>query len=249
LIPYFWPIREFAINLIRNRTYPLWQRMFLLGSFSRRMEAVVRGEIKGGFPAILHGFSEALGSENLRASIETITADLTNQLGMVLELVQMRAHCALQAPRLAEIIDAFARGVGYGPETTIESMSTKYGTAYERYFVPFFEEHPYILENYLINMIFYKLFPFGAKLFDPRATLEPAKEYALLATDFALIKGLLIGVAGAHKEAFSTEHVVQTVQTAFKHFEHNSAFLVKAHQVLVDKNLNDARGLTMLLRN
>ena len=30
---YFWPIREFMVTLLRNRTYPLWQRMFLLGSF------------------------------------------------------------------------------------------------------------------------------------------------------------------------------------------------------------------------
>jgi lysine-N-methylase len=139
--------------------------------------------------------------------------------------------------------------VGYEPGATLESMSAEYGIAYERYFVPFFDEHPYILENYLINMILRRLFPFGVKLYQPKATLEPAKEYALLATDFALIKGLLIGVAGAQKEAFSTEHVVQTVQTAFKYFEHNSAYLVRAHQILVDKNLNDARGLTMLLRN
>jgi lysine-N-methylase len=223
--------------------------MFLLGTFSRRLEAAVRGEIKGGFSAILEGFSAAVGSASLRGSIETISADLTLQLGMVMELVRMRENYARQAPRLVECIDAFARGVGEGPGATLVSMSTEYGIAYERYFAPFFEKHPYILENYLINMILRRLFPFGAKLFEPEATLEPAKEYALLATDFALIKGLLIGVAGAHKEAFSTEHVVQTVQAAFKHFEHNSEYLVRAHQVLVDKNLNDARGLTMLLRN
>ncbi len=32
LLPYFWPIREFVFALLRNRVYPLWQRMFLLGS-------------------------------------------------------------------------------------------------------------------------------------------------------------------------------------------------------------------------
>jgi hypothetical protein len=98
-------------------------------------------------------------------------------------------------------------------------------------------------------MAFRRLFPFGYKLFDRTATPEPAKEFALLATDFAVIKGLLIGVAGGHKEAFSTEHVVQTVRTAFKHFEHDYEFLVKAHQILVNLKLDNAHGLTMLLRN
>lgn len=110
-------------------------------------------------------------------------------------------------------------------------------------------KHPHILENFLINMIFRKLFPFGTNLFTPESTPEPAKEFAMLATEFALLKGLLIGVAGGRKEAFSTEDVVQTVQTVFKHFEHNMEFLANAHRLLVDKQLDNARGLTMLIRN
>ncbi len=253
LVSYFWPIREFAIGLIRNRNYSLWQRMFLLGTFSRRLEAVARGEIKGGFSAMLKGFSAAVALGSLRASIETIPADLTLQLGMVLELVKLRSNYALQTPRLFECIDVFCRGIGYGPESALENLSAEYGKAYERYFAPFFAEHPHILENYLINTMFRMLFPFvvedGAKLLDRRATPEPAREFAFLATDFALIKGLLIGVAGGHKEAFSTEHVVQTIQSASKHFEHNHEVVVKAHQILVEKKLDNAHGLTMLLRN
>jgi hypothetical protein len=98
-------------------------------------------------------------------------------------------------------------------------------------------------------MIFRRVFPFGPQLFDRQVAPEPANQFAFLATDFALIKGLLIGVAGGHKEAFSTEHVVQTVQAAVKHFEHDSDFLTKAHRLLVEKKLDSAQGLTMLLRN
>jgi lysine-N-methylase len=253
LVSYFWPIREFVIGLMRNRTYPLWQRMFLLGTFSRRLQAAARGEIKDGFSTMLKGFSSAVATGSLRAAIETLPADLTLQLGMVLELVKLRSSKALQSPRLFECFDAFSRGIGHGPQATLQNMSVEYGVAYERYFAPFFAEHPHILENYLINMIFRRLTPFSfpsnGKLLDPTATPEPAREFALLATDFALIKGLLIGVAGGHKEAFSVEHVVQTIQSASKHFEHNSQFVTAAHQILVDKKLDNAHGLTMLLRN
>jgi lysine-N-methylase len=253
LVSYFWPIREFVIALIRNRDYPLWQRMFLLGTFSRRLEAVVRGEIKGGFSAMLKGFSAAVATGSLRASIETLPADLTLQLGMVLELVKLRSSQTLLSPRLFECLDVFSRGIGHGPEATLRNMSVEYGAAYDRYFAPFFTGHPHILENYLINTIYRRLFPFSVptsgKLLDRAVTPEPAKEFALLATDFALIKGLLIGVAGGHKEAFSVEHVVQTIQSASKHFEHNQEFVAKAHQILVDTKLDNAHGLTMLLRN
>ena len=249
LIRYFWPIREFTIGLIRNRAYPLWQRMFLLGTFSRRLEAVVRGEVKGGFPAMLKGFSGAVASASLIGSIETIPADLALQLGMVLSMMKLRASGGRLSPRLVESLNAFAEGIGYERETTLQGLSANYAAAYELYYAPFFFKHPYILENYLINMIFRKVFPFGVQLSDKAATPQPAKEFALLAADFALIKGLLIGVAGGHKEAFSAEHVVQTVQTAFKFFEHNSDFLVNAYQILVTKKLDNAHGLTMLLRN
>jgi lysine-N-methylase len=253
LVSYFWPIREFVVGLIRNRDYPLWQRMFLLGTFSRRLQAVARGEIKDGFSAMLKGFSAAVATGSLRASIETLPADLALQLGMVLELVKLRSSKALLAPRLFECFDAFSRGIGHGPQATLQNMSVEYGAAYERYFAPFFALHPHILENYLINMVFRRLTPFSVpadgKLLDRAATPEPAREFALIATDFALIKGLLIGVAGGHKEAFSVEHVVQTIQSASKHFEHNYKFVADAHQILVNKKLDNAHGLTMLLRN
>lgn len=253
LVSYFWPIREFVIGLIKNRSYPLWQRMFLLGTFSRRLEAVSRGEIKGGFPAMLKGFSLAVAQGSLRAAIETLPADLALQLGMVLELVKLRSGQASLSPRLSECLNDFSKGIGYGTETDLQKMSAEYGMAHEHYYAPFFAQHPYILENYLINMIFRRLFPFGPQMAEKhpgrRAAFEPAKEFALLAIDFALIKGLLIGVAGCHKEAFSFDHVIQTVQSASKHFEHHQDFVTRAHQILVEKQLDNANGLTLLIRN
>jgi len=43
--------------------------------------------------------------------------------------------------------------------------------------------------------------------------------------------------------------VIQAVQTAFKHFDHNREFLDQAYRLLTERDLNNARGLTMLLRN
>jgi lysine-N-methylase len=246
---YFWPIREFAIALMRNRAYPLWQRMFLLGVFSRRLDAIIRGELDRGFPAFLRDFEAAVRSGSLRATMETIPADLALQLDMVMRLVQLRMDGNVMNSRLAECLNAFVEGVGYGRETTLKGQSALYAAAHERFYAPFFRKHPHMLENYLVDMIFRRLFPFSTKLFDGTAKPEPAWEYALLATEFALVKGLLIGVAGFYQEAFSTEHVLQTVQSVFKHFEHNPDFLSNAHQLLVSRGCEDARGLTMLLRN
>jgi lysine-N-methylase len=246
---FFWMVRELSIKLIRNRKYPLWQRMFLLGTLARRLDAQVSGEIDRTLPALLKDFSAAVSSGNLRATLETVPADLALQLEMVMQLVKLRVGSERLQPRLKEILNAFVCGVGYPKETTLEGQSAQYAAAYTHTFAPFFSKHPHILENLLTNMIFRGLFPLGLKLFDPKARPEPAKEFARMATEFGLIKGLLIGVAGHRKSAFCADDVVQTVQVITKYFEHNATFLTKAQEFLAARKLDNAHGLTMLIRN
>ncbi len=249
LLPFFWPIREIVLTLVRNRAYPLWQRMFLLGTLCRRLDGVVRGEVDRGVVQVLQGFSGAVAVGSLRAAMEKIPADLPLQLDMVLQLAGLCRDRAFIGPRFVDCIEQFRNGIGYAPQATLKTLIDGYAEAQQRYFAPFFATHPHILENYLINAIFRSQFPFGTK--DGRLALEPkmAYEFALLATQFALIKGLLIGVAGLHKENFSPAHVVQTVQAASKHFEHHPQFLDRVHALLVSTGRDNPHGLTMLLRN
>jgi lysine-N-methylase len=246
---WFWPLREFALGLIRNRAYPLWQRMFLLGTFCRRLDAITHGKLDRGISSLLRDFSAAVGSGSLRASMETIPADLTLQLNILVELVRLNVDNLQSSPRFHASLKEFIQGAFEESETAMDKQVAKYASSYQRYYAPFFEKHPYILENYLINTIFKEQFPYATKDFAPAATQEPERQYTLLAIKFALIKGLLIGVAGCHQEAFSTEHVVQTIQVVFKHFEHTPKQLDQAYQLLVSKKLDNAHGLTMLLRN
>ena len=249
LIRYFWLIREFVIQLLGNRQYALWQRMFLLGVFTRRMDAQARGELDRGVGVIISEFRAAVQSGTLRTSMETIPADLPLQLDMVLRLAGMKLARSYVGPRFVETVDAFKLGIGYGPGATLESLVRGYGEAYSRWYEPFFAAHSYILENLMVNTVFRTVFPFGKKGLAAEVLPEMEREFALLAIQFALIKGLLIGVAGFHKEAFSSEHVVQTVQSASKHFEHHPDFLEEAQALLIANKLDNARGLTMLVRN
>lgn len=249
LLPFFWPIREFVFTLIRDRAYPLWQRLFLLGSFCRRLDAVARGEADRGVADVLRDFPAAVAAGKLRAAMETIPADLPMQLDMVLRLAGLARERALIGARFEECIDAFKRGIGFSAEATMDDLIAGYAQACNDHFAPFFVAQPHILENYLANAIFRRQFPFGMK--DGKLAPEPEvlREFALLATQFALIKGLLIGVAGCHKEQFSAAHVIHTVQAASKHFEHHPQFLDQVQELLVKTGRDNPQALTMLLRN
>lgn len=245
---YFWLIRDFAVTLLRNRSYPLWQRMFLLGTFARRMEALLNGETDRSFPSLLLDFQSAIATGALRASIETIPADLALQLDMVLRLVNLQSH-PTKSTRLSQTIDAFLAGIDYRPTIPLEHQCARYADAYQYACAPFFAKHPHLLENYLLDMTFKNLFPFGAQGMQGPSKPEPAHQFTRMAIEFALTKGMLIGVASARGDAFSIDDALRTIQTVVKHFEHNVDFLPQAQALLVQQDLDNPRGLTMLLRN
>jgi len=247
-ISYFWPIREFTVALLQNRDYPLWQRLFLLGAFSRRLQAVFQQGANGSFSALQTGFSQAVATGTLRASIESIPVNNPLQLDLVLGLAKQRLESGNLSPRLAECWNTFLAGIGH--ETlSFEKQCEAYAAAAKDFYEPFFLRHPAMLENLLLNMVFRSMFPFGLEIFQKQTAIEPARQYALLVTEFALIKGLLIGIAGSRKQAFSVDDVVRTVQLVVKYFEHNQRFVGVCLDLLASKGLDNAPGLTMLLRN
>lgn len=246
---FFWPIRAFVIHLIRNRAYPLWQRMFLLGVFSSRLDALARGVLDRGFATFLDDFTRAVHADSLNAFMEKIPANPALQLEMVLRLVKLGIRPTFRGERFNECLRAFAHGVGHRSDIPIESQAASYSRAYHDFYEPFFALHPEIIENYLVNQIFRDLFPFGQAFFNPSAQPQPAKAFAVLAMQFALIKGLLIGSADFHRDNFSIDHVIQIVQTACKHFEHCPEFLAEAQAILAARGLQNLPGLAALVRN
>ncbi|MFZ0688029.1 MAG: flagellin lysine-N-methylase [Terriglobales bacterium] len=249
LQPWFWSIRESVFTLIRNRAYPLWQRLFLLGVFCRQLDELPRGETEHLVPKFLRDFEAQVAAGTPRSALETLPVEPTLQLDIVLRLAGMLLNRSNVNPRFAECVKFFTVGIGNGPSATLESLASNYALAHDRFYAPFFDSHPYILENYLINTIFRFQFPFGCDGMETGETPSLSREYAMLTAQFALMKGLLIGVAGYHGDAFSTDHVVHTFQSASKHFDHHAEFLNDVHALLVESQMDGARGSLILLKN
>lgn len=247
-LSYFWPIRELTVTLLQNRDYALWQRLFLLGTFSRRLEAVFQQGAQGNFSALETGFSQAIAQGTLRESMESMPVNNALQLDLVLGLAKQRLGDGNLNPRLAECLNAFLAGIGH-QTLSFEKQCEAYAAAYKDFYEPFFLKSPGALENLLLNMVLRSVFPFGIGIFARPKAIEPARQYALLVTEFALIKGLLIGVAGSRKQTFCLDDVVRTVQLAIKHFEHSEHFVGVCLKQLASKGLDNPYGLTMLLRN
>ena len=245
----FLEIRQSVLSLVRLRSYPLWQRMFLLGLLCRRLDSIVRGELNRSVQDFLADFKSAVETGALRPAMETLPVDRAAQLDIVLRLAGLMLHRSNISSRFSESVRAFTSGIGNGPGVTLETLTRQYALAHDLSFEPFFRLHPHILENYLVNTIIRCQFPFGCEGMKPGAVPNRAQEFAKLTAQFALIRGLLIGVAGFHGAAFSTAHVVSTVQSAAKHFEHHPEFLKLSFELLLESQMDGARGMAILLRN
>jgi lysine-N-methylase len=245
---WFRPLRDFSLGLVTNRVFPIWQRLFLLGVFCRGLDSIAKGELHRSVPSFLNDFETAV-SNTLPAAMNVLPTDLGQQLDVVLRMAGMLLQSSAARPRFAECVEAFKAGIGNRPGATFASLTARYGLAYDRYYEPFFERQPHILENYLINTVIRCQFPFGRESMRTGAAPVMAREHGLLIAQFALMKGFLIGVAGFHGDGFSAAHVVHTVQSVSKHFEHHLDFLDRARALLVECRLDDNSGSAILLRN
>ncbi|WP_433974474.1 flagellin lysine-N-methylase [Tunturiibacter lichenicola] len=245
---YFWEVRELVVAVIQDRGRPVWQRLFLLGMLCKRLDAVTSAEQDGSVPEILAGYREIVATGALRDKMERIPAQPAVQLDVVLRLIDQRIRAGSCGARFLECFEMFLEGIGYSPESTAGSDVQHYVEAEARYCRPFFERHPHILENYLLNYVYRTLFPFGREASAHYTPQSIFSEYMLMLAQFALIRGLLIGVAGRTREEFGEGHVVKVVQSFSKAVEHNPNYLKEINQFMEDRSLGNPEGVAALLK-
>jgi lysine-N-methylase len=241
---YFWDVREFCLLLVQDRSYPLWQRLFILGMFCRRLGEIV-GTLQFQFvPKLLRDYAEMVCAADLRPVMDGIPIRVTAQVKMVVEVAfgYLRQH-KLELCRNPRVPARLLAGCRLRPDAGLESCTDHYINAFANYYQPFMERHPYLLENYLINHIFRVVFPFGQvpeKGFEP-----PQREFLLMCVEFAVLKGLLIGMAGHCRDEFCVDHVVKLAQCLAKTWEHDATI----GGALNWQGLSDSNCVAALLKN
>ncbi len=254
---FFWDGREFSLLLVQDHSYPLWQRLFILGMLCKRWDAITADPRAGSISKLLREYAEIVSRGQLRSAMDGIPVRPEAQVKMVLEVVSFQLLSDRRLSRFRECLQDFLRGTGHddsaqklsalGQSVTfpvcLEKCTHHYVEAYERYYAPFMENYPYLLENYLINYIIRTNFPHRVASQDQ--TISTQQQFVLMCIEFSAIKGLLIGIAGHYREVFSTDHVVKLIQVVAKSIEHFRSF----RTALNWEGLADSNSVAALLRN
>lgn len=253
-------IREFALQLLADRKYPLWQRLYLLDILARRLETL-RGTASAAEWAAAHPLQVArlladsarvAVLERLRPAMDEIKAQPDRQIQVLVELLKARVFSQPPVPRrFLECIQDFESGLGTATAKSEADVLEAYASGYKRYYAPLMERHPHLLENYLTNHVFKNGYPFGRPRNSPvpgAQMVNAESEHLSMCAHAALAQMLLIGMANRYAEAFDVSHVVKLVQSLAKAIEHSQHFLDTIPVFLRTHKLNNPRGVALLLK-
>ena len=253
-------IREFALSVVADRSYPIWQRMYLLGVLARRLETLsgarpVADWAEANPTTVAHMLADSARIatlQRLRPLMDDIQPQPAQQLQLVMELLRTRLSQPPVPTRFLECIQDFESGLRCNTATSEHDVVTSYADSYRFYYQPFMNRHPHILENYLTNHIFKNHYPFTHPR-DRHPDLQQDQpdaeiEHLVVCVQLALIQTLLIGIAGHYREAFDSTHIIKLIQSFARTFEHSKESQTQIKTFLRTNNLNRLGGIALLLQ-
>lgn len=227
-------LRDLTLLLLTDRSYPLWQRLLLLGDLTRRLQTLAGVEAPGAWvdahpdeaAQLITDVARSAAGRRMRASMNRLAPDAAQQLQLVVKLLQLRISQPPVPPRFIECVQDFERGIGIGTQASEEGLLAAYAEADRMYLRPLLRQHPYLLENYLLNHVFKNDYPFGRQSrLVPSSQPDAEDEHLSLCIHVTLAQTLLIGMAGHYREAFGTGHVVKLIQCLARTIEHSKTYL------------------------
>ena len=249
---YFPQVRELVLWLLRYRSLPLWQRLVVLGYFCDKLSELAHNGATEETPKIVDGYRQAVENGLFYDSLRQYRAQPAKQLEIAAELLIDRIRAEYISPRLIECHREFMQGVEWTGQSTLEGIAGRYADAARAYFLPFMKKNEHMMENYLSNYVYRTLFPFGAQKTERKLGLKAedntiSHQYMLMMAYYALVRCLLVGMAGLHQSAFGADHVVKAVQTCARMFEHSFSAPGRILETLAKHGLRTAESMALLI--
>lgn len=219
--------RIFCINLLRTRELALWQRMALLGAFCDALTNHCQAGRQHAVPALLEEFVGLIEGGELLASLSQFQPDVPAQAKVFATLWAEKGFDALSHYQQS-IISSISVRLGANDEGQVDAATLV--AVYTRGLVRLEQAlgaAPYLLENYLVNEMFGRLFPFNA----PSAY----DGFVVLAARFGLLRLLLAAQCSGEGELPSTTELLAAVHLHCRRFQHDKSYTARIHGALRDK--------------
>lgn len=239
---YFWELRIFTIGLLQNRDYELWERLIILGLFYQKVQDYIDQNKSREIAPLIASYTNLVSQKVYKTYMQDIPNKDDVQLRLLWELAEERLVQGISNANYLHQFKRFLQGLGLIGEVKKEQVAQRYKEVHASNYHPYMEKREYILENYLVNYVFRKLFPFNseARLFD---------DYVMLVIHYALIKMHLIGLAGFYKEDLNEEQILSLIWSFSKVVEHNHTYLKRVYDLLSINGFTTMAYMAILIKN
>ncbi|MCB2308795.1 flagellin lysine-N-methylase [Clostridium estertheticum] len=240
---YFWELRMFAISLVQNRKYTLWERLIILGLFMQKVSEYINIESVDKIPGLIQEYNEIIDSESLKQELSNIPINLNIQMELMKEISDQRFDMNINGNMSSYIncVMEFLQGVKYTEDDKVEDIGERYEEAFNNYYKPFMDEHEYVLENYVVNYIFKEVFPILSKG-------DVFQDYVKLIVNYSYIKMLLIGMSGFNKK-LDEAIIVRVIYSFSRAVEHNKVFLDNIYNIIKVNGFDTMPYMAILIKN
>jgi lysine-N-methylase len=238
---YFWELRIFTITVLQNRAYELADRLIVLGMFYKQAQELVDSGKAEELPQLIALYHQLLEEGSLKESLAGIPSQVMIQINLIKKLSEYRLYIGASEKYQGYYVE-FLKGIQYEQECTLDELSAHYQAAYDQYYRPAMDELGYILENYLVNQVFSRVFPMR----DQSTNLFG--EYILLVTRYSMVKMHLIGIA-AHRQGLNAEVIVDLISKISRNIEHNNSFIEFMLKMLEESKSATLAHMAILIKN
>lgn len=219
--------RAVIIGILQFRELSLGARMMLLGVLLDEADKVVTAatfahasELSPTLSAVVGMLAEPAA---LEAQFAQIQSNMPRKLAIMTSLMAQLLEGRTSA-RLRECLLAAVEGLDASPADGLapqEGCVEKYARSHQAYYQPFFRDKQYIFENYLVNQVITRLFPFTRGSY-----LELYRE---LTFRLSALQMLLVGMAAKH-QGLDEGLVIQLFQSFARKVDHNGRLLETLHE-------------------
>lgn len=211
--------RAVIIAILQFRDISLGARVMLLGFLLDDANQIISNEKFANASELLPTMESYVGMlaqhEQIEAQFAKIDSSIPRKIDMSVQLIAQSLSKA--SDRFKECLQAALEGL-QGQNDSNDDMLCNYANSYSHHYRPYFKDKEYIFENYLVNQIFTRLFPYTRGSY-----LDLYRE---LVCNLSVIQVLLVGIA-AKSKGLSDELVVQLFQTFARNSNHNSGHFDK----------------------
>jgi lysine-N-methylase len=251
---FYWEIRSAILSLLQNRAFPVAKRLILAGHFCDKLDDLTARGNQSAIPQTLEGFTFGINTGLYADHLRTSSANAADQLSIVLELMTARMRLDFTPQRYLTQYREFVDGLQLRPGLSLQISGDRYAEACERRYLPFIATHEHMLEHYLVYYSYRMLFPFGPKPLEGSGDGQNTpgrftRQYMQMASNFAIIRALMIGLAACYGSDFGDGRAIQIIQGSSKALDHCTTYPPQVLQILADKGITNCAGMSILTQD